>query len=104
MLFRDLDSSVPTQVVPVLSAVHHSPTFKAEYEAFGQLVILGRRDEIDPLFVAVLCCTLCLSVNSLDGPVLSPLVNITAQDLDTLPQRYFDAAQAALECGDWTGK
>lgn len=84
-------------------AVHHTPSFMKEYEAFGELLLQGRRDSVDPLFIAVVCMTLCLSVSSLDGPVHSPLVNISAEDLNVLPQRYCDAAQAALEAGDWTG-
>ncbi|KAK4054400.1 hypothetical protein OIV83_000894 [Microbotryomycetes sp. JL201] len=83
--------------------LHHRPTFEAEYAAFGQLLAASRRDEVDPLWIAVLAMTLCLALNALDGPVNSPLVTITDDDLVTLPQKYCDAAQAALECGDWTG-
>ncbi|KAM0754833.1 hypothetical protein T439DRAFT_297225 [Meredithblackwellia eburnea MCA 4105] len=84
--------------------LHHKPTFMAEYDAFTDLVIQGRRDEIDPLWLAAFCMTLCLSVNSLDGKVESPLVTITERDLETLPWKFFEAAQGSLECGDWTGK
>lgn len=83
--------------------LHHSPSFMAEYEAFGELVQQGRRDLVDPLWVAVLSMTLCLAVANLDGPVHSPLVNISQEDLNSLPQKFCDAAQSALECGDWTG-
>ncbi|KAM0791451.1 hypothetical protein ACM66B_005906 [Microbotryomycetes sp. NB124-2] len=83
--------------------LHHRPTFEAEYAAFGQLLAAGRRDEVDPLWTAVLAMTCCLALNALDGPVNSPLVTITDEDLVMLPQKYCDAAQAALECGDWTG-
>lgn len=48
--------------------------------------------------------TLCLSVNSLDGKVESPLVTITEEQLETLPWKLFDCAQGSLECGDWTGE
>ncbi|KAK4704424.1 hypothetical protein P7C70_g1786, partial [Phenoliferia sp. Uapishka_3] len=84
--------------------VQHKPTFMAEYDGFTDLVKQGRKDEIDPLWLASLCMVLCLSVNSLDGPVESPLVAIPENDLTTLPWKFFELAQAALECGDWTGK
>lgn len=48
--------------------------------------------------------TLCLAVSSLSAPVHTPLgVNITENELNVLPQQYCEAAQAALEVGDWTG-
>ncbi|GAA6003755.1 uncharacterized protein JCM10292_003360 [Rhodotorula paludigena] len=84
--------------------LHHKPTFLAEYDAFCTLRAQDRHAEIDPLWLACFAMTLCLSVNSLDAPVSTPLVSITAHDLDTLPWRYFECAQSALECGDWTGK
>lgn len=39
----------------LLIPVHHKPTFLNEYEAFSQLVMQGRKDEIDPLWLAVFC-------------------------------------------------
>ncbi|KAI5479669.1 Zn(2)-C6 fungal-type transcription factor [Pseudohyphozyma bogoriensis] len=84
--------------------VHHKPTFMAEYEAFSQLIVEGRKDEIDPLWLAIFCMTLCLSLNSVESQVESPLVNITEHDLRTLPWAFFEAAQSSLEVGDWTGK
>ena len=85
--------------------VHHKPTFLREYEAFTQLCSLpGGRDQVDPLFLGILFSTLCLSVNSLESSIDLPLVSISTQDLDTWPERFFLAAQSALECGDWTGK
>lgn len=87
-----------------LHAVHHKPTFLAEYDAFCLLRSEGRQAEIDPLWLACFAMTLCLSVNSLESPIESPLCSITAQDLDTLPWKFFECAQSALECGDWTGK
>ncbi|BGO91559.1 hypothetical protein NBRC10512_003219 [Rhodotorula toruloides] len=84
--------------------LHHKPTFLAEYDAFCLLRSEGRQAEIDPLWLACFAMTLCLSVNSLESPIESPLCSITAQDLDTLPWKFFECAQSALECGDWTGK
>ncbi|GAA5845422.1 hypothetical protein JCM9279_003025 [Rhodotorula babjevae] len=84
--------------------LHHKPTFEAEYEAFCTLRAEGRLAEIDPLWVACLAMTLSLSVNSLSAPVSTPLMSISAADLESLPWRYFECAQGALECGDWTGK
>ena len=84
--------------------MHHKPTFEAEYEAFCILRAEGRLAEIDPLWVACLAMTLSLSVNSLSAPVSTPLMSISAADLESLPWRYFECAQGALECGDWTGK
>lgn len=46
----------------------------------------------------------CLSVNALDEPVDSPLVSITAAQLESWPVEFFQAAQSCLECADWTGK
>lgn len=63
-----------------------------------------RRLMIDPLFLAVLFQMLCLSINSLDTAIESPLVRISIDDLNKLPQLFFGASQSALECGDWTGK
>ncbi|KPV74666.1 uncharacterized protein RHOBADRAFT_53623 [Rhodotorula graminis WP1] len=84
--------------------LHHKPTFEAEYDAFCILRAEGRLAEIDPLWVACLAMTLSLSVNSLSAPVSTPLMSISAADLESLPWRYFECAQSALECGDWTGK
>lgn len=85
-------------------SVHHKPTFLAEYDAFCTLRAQDRLAEIDPLWLACFAMTLCLSVNSLSAPVSTPLVSIAATDLEILPWRYFEAAQSALECGDWTGR
>lgn len=57
--------------------LHHKPTFLAEYEAYGVLMQQGRKYEIDALWLAILCQTLCLSVNSLEQKVESPLVNVS---------------------------
>ncbi|GAA5896136.1 hypothetical protein JCM8208_007536 [Rhodotorula glutinis] len=84
--------------------LHHKPTFEAEYDAFCTLRAQGRLAEIDPLWVACLAMTLSLSVNSLSAPVSTPLMSISAADLEALPWRYFECAQSALECGDWTGR
>ncbi|GAA6051731.1 hypothetical protein JCM3770_002704 [Rhodotorula araucariae] len=84
--------------------LHHKPTFFAEYDAFCVLRTQNRLSEIDPLWLACFAMTLCLSVNALDAPVSTPLVSIAAADLETLPWRYFECAQGALECGDWTGR
>lgn len=94
-------SKVFTMLIYV--AVHHIPSFRAECHAYEALLAQGRRDEIDPLWIAVLSMTLCLACSSLSQPVHSPLVNISEEDLSILPQQYCEAAQAALECGDWTG-
>jgi hypothetical protein len=84
--------------------VIHEPTFLKEYAAFTQLVQQNRHNEIDPLFLSLLLMILCLSVNALESTVLSPLVTITEDDLLTLPAKFFEAAQSALESGDWTGQ
>ncbi|BGP48283.1 hypothetical protein JCM10450v2_004155 [Rhodotorula kratochvilovae] len=84
--------------------LHHKPTFLAEYDAFCVLRSQNRLSEIDPLWLACFAMTLCLSVNALDAPVSTPLVSIAAADLEALPWRYFECAQSALECGDWTGR
>lgn len=85
-----------TTLTTRLYAVLHRPTFLAEFEAFTQLAEGGRKDEVDPLWLASLCMVLCLAINSLDGPVQSPLVKITEAELETLPWQYFEAAQGCL--------
>ncbi|SCZ88574.1 BZ3500_MvSof-1268-A1-R1_Chr2-1g04500 [Microbotryum saponariae] len=81
--------------------LHHIPLFQAEYESFQSLCQQGRRDEIDPLWLAVFFQTLCLSVHFLEEPVMSPTVTISKQDLMTLPQKYFEAAEAMLQVAEW---
>lgn len=88
----------------LILTVHHKPTFLAEYKAFAELIAAGRKEEVDPLWLASFFATLCLSVNSLESSVDSPLVKITDKDLETLPEVFFDAAQGCLESGDWIGK
>lgn len=87
-----------------LMAVIHQPTFLEEYAAFTQLVLQNRHNEIDPLFLSLLLMILCLSVNSLESTVITPLVTLTEDDLLTLPGKLFEASQSALESGDWTGQ
>lgn len=80
---------------------HHLPTLAAEYDAFCELVADGRQLEIDPLWLAVLFLTLALSANSLDYiPAGAPL---TQDDLVSYVPDYFEAARAALDCGDAFG-
>ncbi|GAA5862110.1 hypothetical protein JCM3774_006178 [Rhodotorula dairenensis] len=80
---------------------HHLPTLAAEYDAFCELVAEGRQLEIDPLWLAVLFLTLALSANSLDYiPAGAPL---TQDDLVSYVPDYFEAARAALDCGDAFG-
>lgn len=80
---------------------HHLPTLAAEYDAFCELVGEGRQLEIDPLWLAVLFLTLALSANSLDYiPAGAPL---TRDDLVSYVPDYFEAARAALDCGDAFG-
>lgn len=80
---------------------HHLPTLAAEYDAFCELVAEGRQLEIDPLWLAVLFLTLALSANSLDYiPAGAPL---TRDDLVSYVPDYFEAARAALDCGDAFG-
>ncbi|SCV71971.1 BQ2448_4665 [Microbotryum intermedium] len=81
--------------------LHHIPLFQAEYEAFQSLCQQERRDEIDPLWLAVFFQTLCLSVHFLEEPVTSPTVTISKQGLMTLPQKYFEAAEAMLQVAEW---
>lgn len=80
---------------------HHLPTLAAEYEAFRQLVDEGRKFEIDPLWLAVLFLTLALSANSLDYiPANAPF---SQDELVKCVPDYFEAARAALDCGDAFG-
>ncbi|GAA6036236.1 hypothetical protein JCM8097_006850 [Rhodosporidiobolus ruineniae] len=80
---------------------HHGPTFLAEYHAFHALRQEGRQYEICPLWLAILFLTLAHSANSLD--YLPPGSPFTPDELAGLVPAYFEAARAALDCGDAFG-
>ncbi|GAA5895676.1 hypothetical protein JCM6882_000366 [Rhodosporidiobolus microsporus] len=80
---------------------HHLPTFVAEYEAFHILLQQGRQMEVDPLWLAILFLTLAHAANSLDW--LPPGCPFTPEELAELVPSYFEAARAALDCGDAIG-
>ncbi|GAA5827814.1 hypothetical protein JCM11251_007684 [Rhodosporidiobolus azoricus] len=80
---------------------HHLPTFVGEYEAFHRLLKEGRQREVDPLWLAILFLTLAHAANSLDW--LPPGCPFTPEELATLTPSYFEAARAALDCGDALG-
>ncbi|KAL7341204.1 Proteophosphoglycan ppg4 [Rhodotorula toruloides] len=69
---------------------HHAPTFLAEYDAFRHLVAEGRQLE-----------TLAHSANSLEYP--GPTSDFTADELNAMIPTFFEAARAALDCGDAFG-
>lgn len=87
-----------------MPTVHHKPTFLAEYEAYSTLRAQGRKYNIDPLWLAYFALTLALSVKSLEAPISTPLLSITGQDLDELPEKFVKCAERALECARWRDK
>ncbi|GAA6051431.1 hypothetical protein JCM3770_000517 [Rhodotorula araucariae] len=80
---------------------HHAPTFLAEYDAFRHLLQEGKQFEIDPLWLAVLFLTLAHAANSLD--YVPPGSDFTAEELTSMVPDFFEAARAALDCGDAWG-
>lgn len=67
--------------------MHHKPSFMAEYEAFSQLVAQGRKDEIDPLWIAIFCMV---------RPYISSLNPALTIDTDTLSLRQVARKQRRL--------
>ncbi|GAA5979261.1 hypothetical protein JCM11641_001975 [Rhodosporidiobolus odoratus] len=80
---------------------HHQPIFLGEYDAFHLLLQEGRQLEIDPLWIATLFLTLAHSASSLD--YLPPGSPFTPSELVAYVPAFFEAARAALDCGDAFG-
>ncbi|BGP43243.1 hypothetical protein JCM10449v2_007271 [Rhodotorula kratochvilovae] len=80
---------------------HHAPTFLAEYDAFRHLLQEGKQFEIDPLWLSVLFLTLAHAANSLD--YVPPGSDFTPEELTQMVPDFFEAARAALDCGDAWG-
>ncbi|GAA6016750.1 hypothetical protein JCM10207_003240 [Rhodosporidiobolus poonsookiae] len=82
--------------------------FPAEFQRFVQMKAEGREDLIDPLWLAVFCMVLALSLEGFwsrpNGMKdLSLFHGLAEQDLKDLPSVWHDASLRALQLGEWGG-
>lgn len=108
--------------VAFLHNVLHLPSFEAEHERAWEMIDQGRRDEIDPMFVAVWCMVRLLSSLRLFDRAHRPLLQILALALDGLrcqdshielspdeqqrchPLIWYSCAQRFMQLGDGLGR
>ncbi|ORY84680.1 hypothetical protein BCR35DRAFT_302998, partial [Leucosporidium creatinivorum] len=82
--------------------------FPLEHERYTEMLAEGREDSIDPLFVAVLCMVLALSLEGFwsrpgGAKDLSLFRGLSEADMRDLPAVWHDGALRALQLAEWGG-
>ncbi|KAM0750228.1 hypothetical protein T439DRAFT_326177 [Meredithblackwellia eburnea MCA 4105] len=82
--------------------------FLQEHDRYREMLLDGREDLIDPLWVAVFCMVLALSLEGFwsrpgGAKNLNLFRGLSERELQDLPSVWHDAALRALQLGEWGG-
>ncbi|KAL8287023.1 hypothetical protein RQP46_004029 [Phenoliferia psychrophenolica] len=85
-----------------------SDAFYSEHDRYREMLMEGREDQIDPLWVAVFCMVLALSLEGFwsrptGAKDLGLFRGLSEKELQDLPSVWHDAALRALQLGEWGG-